>query len=106
MVGAPSGLTSLDITSRSISIGWSPAQGFVSLYEIGIRKQSETNLLIAGTVLASDPQVFLLENLEPDTIYVITVTSVVKESDGVFRSEKYALLPAQTGRLLEHSSKP
>ncbi|XP_071791668.1 fibronectin-like [Asterias amurensis] len=96
LVGAPSGLTSLDITSRSISIGWSPAQGFVSLYEIGIRKQSETNLLIAGTVLASDPQVFLLENLEPDTIYVITVTSVIKESDGVFRSERYALLPAQT----------
>ncbi len=96
VVAAPNGLTASDITSRSITTRWSPAPGFVSLYEIGIRKASETDLLTAGTVLASDPQVFTLEDLEPDTIYVLTVTSVVKESDGVFRSEGFALLPAQT----------
>ncbi|XP_026196610.1 collagen alpha-1(XII) chain isoform X1 [Anabas testudineus] len=74
VVPAPKNLQFSQVTQSSFRATWEHGAPDVALYRIGWAKQGETNYQFA--ILNSDENSHVLQNLDPDTDYSVTVTAI------------------------------
>ncbi|XP_038823365.1 collagen alpha-1(XII) chain-like [Salvelinus namaycush] len=102
VVPAPKNLRFSEVTQTSFRAHWDYGAPDVALYRIGWTKKGETNFQYA--ILNSDETSNVLENLEPDTLYDVSVTAIYpdeSESEDLLGSQrtlsKVIITPAPTG---------
>uniref|UniRef100_A0A3B4UBZ5 Collagen type XII alpha 1 chain n=1 Tax=Seriola dumerili TaxID=41447 RepID=A0A3B4UBZ5_SERDU len=89
VVPAPKNLQFSEVTQTSFRATWDHGAPDVALYRIGWTKKGETNFQFA--ILNSDETSHVLENLDPDTEYAVTVTAIYpdeSESEDLMGSER------------------
>ncbi|XP_041721920.1 collagen alpha-1(XII) chain [Coregonus clupeaformis] len=101
VVPAPQNLKLSEVTQTSFRATWEHGAPDVALYRIGWTKKGENNFQYA--ILNSDETSHNLENLDPDTLYDVTVTAIYpdeSESEDLIGSQRTLLkmtTPAPTG---------
>uniref|UniRef100_A0A8C7N344 Collagen type XII alpha 1 chain n=1 Tax=Oncorhynchus kisutch TaxID=8019 RepID=A0A8C7N344_ONCKI len=89
VVPAPKNLRFSEVTQTSFRAHWDYGAPDVALYRIGWTKKGETNFQYA--ILNSDETSNVLENLEPDTLYDVSVTAIYpdeSESEDLLGSQR------------------
>ncbi|KAM9842426.1 collagen alpha-1(XII) chain [Aulostomus maculatus] len=89
VVPAPKNLRFSEVTQTSFRAHWEHGAPDVALYRIGWTKQGENNFQYA--ILNSDETTHVLENLEPDTPYDVSVTAIYpdeSESEDLLGTER------------------
>ncbi|XP_039992553.1 collagen alpha-1(XII) chain isoform X1 [Xiphias gladius] len=97
VVPAPKSLRFSEVTQTSFRASWEHGAPDVALYRIGWTKKGETSLEYA--IVNSDETTHLLENLEPDTPYDVSITAIYpdeSESEDLLGTER--TLSRQGGR--------
>ncbi|XP_027134926.1 collagen alpha-1(XII) chain isoform X15 [Larimichthys crocea] len=92
VVPAPKNLRFSEVTQSSFRATWEHGAPDVALYRIGWTKRGESNFQFA--ILNSDETSHVLENLDPDTEYSVTVTAIYpdeSESEDLFGNERTLL---------------
>ncbi|XP_076612407.1 collagen alpha-1(XII) chain isoform X2 [Chaetodon auriga] len=92
VVPAPKNLQFSEVTMTSFRATWEHGAPDVALYRIGWTKKGETNYQFA--ILNSDETSHVLQNLDPDTEYSVTVTAIYpdeSESEDLMGSERTLL---------------
>ncbi|XP_070302583.1 collagen alpha-1(XII) chain-like [Salvelinus sp. IW2-2015] len=101
VVPAPQNLKLSEVTQTSFRATWEHGAPDVALYRIGWTKKGENNFQYS--ILNSDETSHNLENLDPDTLYDVTVTAIYpdeSESEDLIGSQRTLLkmtTPAPTG---------
>ncbi|XP_051578358.1 collagen alpha-1(XII) chain-like [Myxocyprinus asiaticus] len=101
VVPAPKNLRFSQVTQTSFRAHWEHGAPDVALYRIGWTKSGENNFQY--DILNSDDTTFLLENLEPDTLYDVSVTAIYpdeSESEDLLGSQRTlskVITPAPSG---------
>eukprot|EP00063_Salmo_salar_P085538 XP_014060373.1 PREDICTED: collagen alpha-1(XII) chain isoform X8 [Salmo salar] len=101
VVPAPQNLKLSEVTQTSFRATWEHGAPDVALYRIGWTKKGENNFQYS--ILNSDETSHDLENLDPDTLYDVTVTAIYpdeSESEDLIGSQRTLLkmtTPAPTG---------
>uniref|UniRef100_A0A3Q4MGK4 Collagen alpha-1(XII) chain n=1 Tax=Neolamprologus brichardi TaxID=32507 RepID=A0A3Q4MGK4_NEOBR len=99
VVPAPKNLRFSEVTQSSFRVTWEHGGPDVSLYRVGWVKRGETNF--QQDILNSDQTSHVLENLDPDTDYSVTVTAIYpdeSESEDLMGNER-TLPPASPKNL-------
>uniref|UniRef100_A0A8C9ZMB3 Collagen alpha-1(XII) chain n=1 Tax=Sander lucioperca TaxID=283035 RepID=A0A8C9ZMB3_SANLU len=94
VVPAPKNLQFSEVTQTSFRATWEHGAPDVSLYRIGWNKKGESNPQFA--IMNSDETSHVLQNLDPDTEYSVTVTAIYpdeSESEDLIGSERTCKLP-------------
>uniref|UniRef100_A0A667Y857 Collagen type XII alpha 1 chain n=1 Tax=Myripristis murdjan TaxID=586833 RepID=A0A667Y857_9TELE len=89
VVPAPKNLQFSEVTQTSFRATWEHGAPDVALYRIGWTKKGEQNFQHA--ILNNDETTHVLENLEPDTLYDVTVTAIYpdeSESEDLIGSQR------------------
>uniref|UniRef100_A0A4W5P3T0 Collagen alpha-1(XII) chain n=1 Tax=Hucho hucho TaxID=62062 RepID=A0A4W5P3T0_9TELE len=89
VVPAPKNLRFSEVTQTSFRAHWDYGAPDVALYRIGWTKKGETNFQYA--ILNSDETSNVLVNLEPDTLYDVSVTAIYpdeSESEDLLGSQR------------------
>ncbi|XP_039992554.1 collagen alpha-1(XII) chain isoform X2 [Xiphias gladius] len=89
VVPAPKSLRFSEVTQTSFRASWEHGAPDVALYRIGWTKKGETSLEYA--IVNSDETTHLLENLEPDTPYDVSITAIYpdeSESEDLLGTER------------------
>uniref|UniRef100_A0A8C8J082 Collagen, type XII, alpha 1b n=1 Tax=Oncorhynchus tshawytscha TaxID=74940 RepID=A0A8C8J082_ONCTS len=89
VVPAPQNLKLSEVTQTSFRATWEHGAPDVALYRIGWTKKGENNFQYA--ILNSDETSHYLENLDPDTLYDVTVTAIYpdeSESEDLIGSQR------------------
>uniref|UniRef100_A0A674BWJ9 Collagen type XII alpha 1 chain n=1 Tax=Salmo trutta TaxID=8032 RepID=A0A674BWJ9_SALTR len=89
VVPAPQNLKLSEVTQTSFRATWEHGAPDVALYRIGWTKKGENNFQYA--ILNSDETSHNLENLDPDTLYDVTVTAIYpdeSESEDLIGSQR------------------
>ncbi|KAI1895827.1 hypothetical protein AGOR_G00110770 [Albula goreensis] len=89
VVPAPKNLRFSEVTQTSFRATWEHGAPDVALYRIAWTKQGESNMLYA--ILNSDETTHVLENLDPDTMYDVSVTAIYpdeSESEDLMGSQR------------------
>ncbi|XP_061699936.1 collagen alpha-1(XII) chain isoform X2 [Syngnathoides biaculeatus] len=97
VVPAPKNLRFSDITQTSFRATWEHGAPDVALYRIGWTKRGESNFQYA--ILNNDETTHVLENLEPDTPYDVSVTAIYpdeSESEDLLGTERTSPLAPPT----------
>ncbi|XP_044232119.1 collagen alpha-1(XII) chain isoform X1 [Thunnus albacares] len=92
IVPTPKNLQFSEVTQTSFRATWEHGAPDVALYRIGWAKKGESNFQYA--ILNSDETSQVLENLDPDTDYTVTVTAIYpdeSESDDLMGDERTLL---------------
>ncbi|XP_064864764.1 collagen alpha-1(XII) chain-like isoform X2 [Oncorhynchus nerka] len=92
VVPAPQNLKLSEVTQTSFRATWEHGAPDVALYRIGWTKKGENNFQYA--ILNSDETSHYLENLDPDTLYDVTVTAIYpdeSESEDLIGSQRTLL---------------
>ncbi|XP_029902943.1 collagen alpha-1(XII) chain [Myripristis murdjan] len=92
VVPAPKNLQFSEVTQTSFRATWEHGAPDVALYRIGWTKKGEQNFQHA--ILNNDETTHVLENLEPDTLYDVTVTAIYpdeSESEDLIGSQRTLL---------------
>ncbi|KAM4521925.1 collagen alpha-1(XII) chain isoform 2-T2 [Odontesthes bonariensis] len=92
VVPAPKNLQFSEVTQTSFRATWEHGAPDVALYRIGWTKKGETNYQFA--ILNNDELSHVLENLDPDTDYTVTVTAIYpdeSESEDLMGDERTLL---------------
>eukprot|EP00064_Thunnus_orientalis_P008889 superscaffoldBa00001090_g8912 len=92
VVPTPKNLQFSEVTQTSFRATWEHGAPDVALYRIGWTKKGESNFQYA--ILNSDETSHVLENLDPDTDYTVTVTAIYpdeSESDDLMGDERTLL---------------
>ncbi|XP_064195946.1 collagen alpha-1(XII) chain isoform X2 [Anguilla rostrata] len=97
VVPAPKNLRFSEVTQTSFRATWEHGAPDVALYKVSWTKKGEQNFETA--ILNSDETTLVLENLETDTMYDVTVSAIYPDE-----SESEELMGSQ--RTLSKSSKP
>ncbi|XP_063040582.1 collagen alpha-1(XII) chain isoform X2 [Engraulis encrasicolus] len=102
VVPAPKNLRFSEVTQTSFRAHWEHGAPDVALYRIGWTKHGEQNLQY--DILNAEDTTTVLENLEPDTLYDVSVTAIYpdeSESEDLMGSQrtlaKIVITPAPTG---------
>ncbi|XP_024293407.1 collagen alpha-1(XII) chain isoform X2 [Oncorhynchus tshawytscha] len=102
VVPAPKNLRFSEVTQTSFRADWDHGAHDVALYRIGWTKKGETNFQYS--ILNSDETSNVLEKLQPDTMYDVSVTAIYpdeSESEDLLGSQrtlsKVIFTPAPTG---------
>ncbi|KAG7465749.1 hypothetical protein MATL_G00156840 [Megalops atlanticus] len=101
VVPSPKNLRFSEVTQTSFRATWEHGAPDVALYRIAWTKQGDTNFQYA--ILNSDENTHHLPNLEPDTLYDVTVTAIYpdeSESEELMGSQRTLskiITPAPTG---------
>ncbi|XP_047243771.1 collagen alpha-1(XII) chain isoform X2 [Girardinichthys multiradiatus] len=74
VVPAPKNLQFSEVTQTSFRATWEHGAPDVALYRISWTKKGENNF--KNEILSSDENSYVLENLDPDTDYFVTVTAI------------------------------
>ncbi|XP_061650641.1 collagen alpha-1(XII) chain isoform X2 [Phyllopteryx taeniolatus] len=96
VVPAPMNLQFSEITQTSFRATWEHGAPDVALYRIGWNKRGDSNFQYA--ILNNDETTHVLENLEPDTPYDVSVTAIYpdeSESEDLLGTER--TLPRRSG---------
>uniref|UniRef100_A0A3Q3CJL9 Collagen, type XII, alpha 1b n=1 Tax=Haplochromis burtoni TaxID=8153 RepID=A0A3Q3CJL9_HAPBU len=99
VVPAPKNLRFSEVTQSSFRVTWEHGGPDVSLYRVGWVKRGETDF--QQDILNSDETSHVLENLDPDTDYSVTITAIYpdeSESEDLMGNER-TLLPASPKNL-------
>nr|XP_046228238.1 collagen alpha-1(XII) chain isoform X2 [Scatophagus argus] len=99
VVPAPKNLQFSEVTQTSFRASWQHGAPDVALYRIGWTKKGDNNYQFA--ILGSDETTHVLQNLDPDTEYDVTVTAIYpdeSESEDLMGSER--TLPPEPPRNL------
>ncbi|XP_051816945.1 collagen alpha-1(XII) chain isoform X4 [Acanthochromis polyacanthus] len=94
VVPAPKNLQFSEETQTSFRATWEHGAPDVALYRIGWTKKGENSYQFA--ILNSDETTHVLENLDPDTDYTVTVTAIYpdeSESEDLMGSDRTLLTP-------------
>ncbi|XP_072219016.1 collagen alpha-1(XII) chain isoform X1 [Leuresthes tenuis] len=89
VVPAPKNLQFSEVTQTSFRATWEHGASDVALYRIGWTKKGENNYQFA--ILNNDETTHVLENLDPDTDYTVTVTAIYpdeSESEDLMGDER------------------
>ncbi|XP_029348935.1 collagen alpha-1(XII) chain isoform X3 [Echeneis naucrates] len=89
VVPAPKNLRFSEVTQTSFRATWEHGAPDVALYRIGWTKKGESNFQYA--ILNNDDTTHVLENLEPDTPYDVSVTAIYpdeSESEDLMGTER------------------
>ncbi|XP_040916067.1 collagen alpha-1(XII) chain isoform X2 [Toxotes jaculatrix] len=89
VVPAPKNLRFSEVTQTSFRATWEHGAPDVALYRIGWTKKGDTNFQYA--ILNNDETTHVLENLEPDTPYDVSVTAIYpdeSESEDLLGTER------------------
>uniref|UniRef100_A0A8D3DGG8 Collagen alpha-1(XII) chain n=1 Tax=Scophthalmus maximus TaxID=52904 RepID=A0A8D3DGG8_SCOMX len=100
VVPAPKNLRFSEVTQSSFRATWEHGAPDVALYRVGWTKKGESNLQFA--ILNSDETSHVLPNLDPLTLYDVTVTAIYpdeSESEDLMGSERTRKTP--TSALME-----
>ncbi|XP_068454822.1 collagen alpha-1(XII) chain [Clinocottus analis] len=100
VVPAPKSLQFSDVTQTSFRVTWEHGAPDVALYRIGWSKKGSQD--VESTMMSSDETSHVLQNLDPDTEYSVTITAIYpdeSESEDLMGSER--TLPAQPPRNLK-----
>ncbi|KAK2855870.1 hypothetical protein Q5P01_004605 [Channa striata] len=92
VVPAPKNLQFSEVTQSSFRATWDHGAPDVALYRIGWVKQGDSNVQFA--ILNSDETSHVLQNLDPDTDYSVTVTAIYpdeSESEDLMGNERTLL---------------
>ncbi|XP_059376861.1 collagen alpha-1(XII) chain-like isoform X4 [Carassius carassius] len=101
VVPAPKNLRFSRVTQTSFRAHWEHGAPDVSLYRVGWTKSGENNFQY--DILNSEDTTLLLENLEPDTLYDVSVTAIYpdeSESEDLLGSQRTlskVITPAPSG---------
>ncbi|XP_048083246.1 collagen alpha-1(XII) chain isoform X1 [Alosa alosa] len=102
VVPAPKNLRFSEVTQTSFRAHWEHGAPDVALYRIGWTKKGETNFQYE--ILNAEDTTTVLEGLEPDTLYDVSVTAIYpdeSESEDLLGSQrtlpKIVITPAPTG---------
>ncbi|KAL0969281.1 hypothetical protein UPYG_G00224980 [Umbra pygmaea] len=102
VVPAPRNLRFSEVAQTSFRAHWDQGAPDVALYRIGWKTKGESNF--ESAILNSDVTDHLLEDLEPDTVYDVSVTAIYpdeSESEDLLGNEKtlpkVIITPAPTG---------
>uniref|UniRef100_A0A9J8AGW4 Collagen, type XII, alpha 1a n=1 Tax=Cyprinus carpio carpio TaxID=630221 RepID=A0A9J8AGW4_CYPCA len=96
VVPAPKNLRFSQVTQTSFRVHWEHGAPDVSLYRVGWTKSGENKF--KDDILSSEETTLLLENLEPDTLYDVSVTAIYPDESesedllGCVRTLKYQML--------------
>uniref|UniRef100_A0A672RH09 Collagen alpha-1(XII) chain n=1 Tax=Sinocyclocheilus grahami TaxID=75366 RepID=A0A672RH09_SINGR len=104
VVPAPKNLRFSQVTQTSFRAHWEDGAPDVSLYRVGWTKSGENNfqyvrhhsLNMRSDILSSEDTTLLLENLEPDTLYDVSVTAIYpdeSESEDLLGSQRTCKKP-------------
>uniref|UniRef100_A0A672LEC8 Collagen alpha-1(XII) chain n=1 Tax=Sinocyclocheilus grahami TaxID=75366 RepID=A0A672LEC8_SINGR len=94
VVPAPKNLRFSQVTQTSFRAHWEHGAPDVSLYRVGWTKRGENNFQY--DILSSEDTTLLLENLEPDTLYDVSVTAIYpdeSESEDLLGSQRTCKKP-------------
>ncbi|XP_030574027.1 collagen alpha-1(XII) chain isoform X2 [Archocentrus centrarchus] len=89
VVPAPKNLRFSEVTQTSFRATWEHGAPDVALYRIGWVKKGDTNLQDA--ILTNEETTYVLENLEPDTPYDVSITAIYpdeSESEDLMGTER------------------
>uniref|UniRef100_A0A669CR94 Collagen type XII alpha 1 chain n=1 Tax=Oreochromis niloticus TaxID=8128 RepID=A0A669CR94_ORENI len=89
VVPAPKNLRFSEVTQSSFRVTWEHGGPDVSLYRLGWSKRGDSDFQYA--ILSSDETSNVLENLDPDTEYSVTVTAIYpdeSESEDLMGNER------------------
>uniref|UniRef100_A0A8C1ST34 Collagen alpha-1(XII) chain n=1 Tax=Cyprinus carpio TaxID=7962 RepID=A0A8C1ST34_CYPCA len=89
VVPAPKNLRFSEVTQTSFRAHWEHGAPDVSLYRVSWTKSGENNF--QSDILNSEDTTLLLENLEPDTLYDVSVTAIYpdeSESEDLLGSQR------------------
>uniref|UniRef100_A0A6Q2ZEB7 Collagen alpha-1(XII) chain n=1 Tax=Esox lucius TaxID=8010 RepID=A0A6Q2ZEB7_ESOLU len=89
VVPAPKNLRFSEVAQTSFRAHWEHGAPDVALYRIGWTRKGDSNFQYA--ILSSDETNHLLENLDPDTVYDVSVTAIYpdeSESEDLLGNEK------------------
>ncbi|XP_047466383.1 collagen alpha-1(XII) chain isoform X2 [Mugil cephalus] len=89
VVPAPKNLQFSEVTQTSFRATWEHGAPDVALYRIGWAKKGESNFQYA--ILNNDETSHVLENLDPDTLYDVSVTAIYpdeSESEDLLGSQR------------------
>ncbi|XP_061563452.1 collagen alpha-1(XII) chain-like [Cololabis saira] len=92
VVPAPKNLRFSDVTQTSFRATWEHGAPDVALYRIGWAKKGDTDFQFA--ILNNDETSHVMENLDPDTLYTVTVTAIYpdeSESEDLMGDERTLL---------------
>ncbi|XP_038160859.1 collagen alpha-1(XII) chain [Cyprinodon tularosa] len=92
VVPAPKNLRFSETTQTSFRATWEHGAPDVALYRISWTKQGEGNFL--NEILNSDENSYVIENLDPDTEYLVTITAIYpdeSESEDLMGTERTLL---------------
>ncbi|XP_074547779.1 collagen alpha-1(XII) chain [Halichoeres trimaculatus] len=98
VVPAPKNLRFSEVTQTSFRATWEHGAPDVALYRIGWTKKGESNFQYA--ILNNDELTHVLENLEPDTPYDVSVTAIYpdeSESEDLLGTERTLSRQGQRG---------
>ncbi|XP_042598849.1 collagen alpha-1(XII) chain isoform X2 [Cyprinus carpio] len=101
VVPAPKNLRFSQVTQTSFRVHWEHGAPDVSLYRVGWTKSGENKF--KDDILSSEETTLLLENLEPDTLYDVSVTAIYpdeSESEDLLGSQRTlskVITPAPSG---------
>ncbi|KAL0967290.1 hypothetical protein UPYG_G00250360 [Umbra pygmaea] len=101
VVPAPQNLRFSEVTQTSFRASWEHGAPDVALYRVGWTKTGENNFKYE--ILSSEETTHILPDLEPDTLYDVTVTAIYpdeSESEDLLGSQRTLLkmpIPAPTG---------
>ncbi|XP_029900357.1 collagen alpha-1(XII) chain isoform X2 [Myripristis murdjan] len=101
VVPAPKNLRFSEVTHSSFRATWDHGAPDVALYRIGWTKKGENNFQYA--ILNSDETTHVLENLEADTPYDVSVTAIYpdeSESEDLLGTERTLPFPSPTNLLV------
>ncbi|CAN9502287.1 unnamed protein product [Ophioblennius macclurei] len=101
VVPAPKNLQFSEVTQTSFRATWEHGAPDVALYRIGWTKKGEGNFQYA--ILNNDETTHVLENLEPDTPYDVSVTAIYpdeSESEDLLGTERTSPLGPPTGLIV------
>uniref|UniRef100_A0A8C1SYA7 Collagen alpha-1(XII) chain n=1 Tax=Cyprinus carpio TaxID=7962 RepID=A0A8C1SYA7_CYPCA len=94
VVPAPKNLRFSEVTQTSFRAHWEHGAPDVSLYRVSWTKSGENNF--QSDILNSEDTTLLLENLEPDTLYDVSVTAIYpdeSESEDLLGSQRTCKKP-------------
>ncbi|XP_030576759.1 collagen alpha-1(XII) chain isoform X4 [Archocentrus centrarchus] len=97
VVPAPKNLQFSEVTQTSFRVTWEHGAPDVSLYRIGWTKKGANDFQYA--ILSRDDTTHVLENLDPDTEYSVTITAIYpdeSESEDLMGDERTLLKPPVT----------
>ncbi|KAM6915073.1 collagen alpha-1(XII) chain [Xenentodon cancila] len=92
VVPAPKNLQFSEVTQTSFRASWEHGAPDVALYRIGWAKKGDTDFQFA--ILNNDETTHVMENLDPDTEYTVTVTAIYpdeSESEDLMGNERTLL---------------